>query len=102
MLDSHPTWSPDGSKLAFVRDTGDETYDIYIVNADGSSPVNVSAHPAHDWGPIWSPDSRMIAFSTQRDGDSEVYVVNVDGGGLRNLTAHPSNDIVTGWSPGGT
>jgi hypothetical protein len=35
---------------------------------------------------VWSPDGRMIAFSSWRDGQSEVYVMNADGSGQRRLT----------------
>jgi Tol biopolymer transport system component len=52
--DSHPTWSPDDGQIAFVsnRDGNDE---IYVMNADGSEPRNITNHPSKDWEPTWSP-----------------------------------------------
>ena len=50
---------------------------------------------------VWSPDGRMIAFSSWRDGRSEVYVMNADGSGQRNLSRHPARDGSPAWSPDG-
>lgn len=50
--DDHPTWSPDGSRLAFVSwRTGNA--EIWIMNLDGSGATNVTNHPAEDWDVVW-------------------------------------------------
>ena len=56
---------------------------------------------AHDVGPVWSPDVRRIAFSSERDGNPEIYVMNADGSGATRLTYNGARDLVTAWSPDG-
>jgi TolB protein len=49
-----PAWSPDGSRIAFL--TGrDGNGEIYVMNADGSGPTNLTNNPAEDYDPVWSP-----------------------------------------------
>ena len=54
--DVDPTWSPDGSKIAFTTNrgpTGDN--EIYVMNADGSNPVDLTNSPANESDPDWQP-----------------------------------------------
>ena len=53
--DTFPTWSPDGSKIAFASEGGriNAPFDIYVMNADGTSPTNISNSPADDMQPSW-------------------------------------------------
>src|SRR6266853_1626602 len=55
--DGAPVWSPDGTKIGFEAGG-----DIYVMNADGSNPVNVTNSPDWNSGIVWSPDGRTIAF----------------------------------------
>jgi tricorn protease len=73
--------------------------DIWISDRDGNRPVRITAHPAAEFAPHFSPDGRWIAFSATYDNNTDVYVVSVDGGQPRRLTWHPAADLVTGWSP---
>ena len=59
--DSHPSWSRDGRKLAFVS-RRDGNSEIYVMNADGSGLRNVTRAPSDDLDPAWSPDGGAIAF----------------------------------------
>jgi TolB protein len=110
-----PAWSPDGSKIAFVRIRGGNA-DLYVVNADGTGrrmlahvssflPNLVSLQPVGipnpNANPAWSPDGRRIAFTSSRDGNEDIYVVDVDDGGLVNLTRSRGTDRVPAWSPDG-
>jgi Tol biopolymer transport system component len=85
--DLYPTWSPDGSHLAFVSDRdGDE--DIYLISSDGTGLVNLTDNPASDFNQVWSPSGRFIAFLSDREeepGVYKLYVMNADGTGQRNL-----------------
>ena len=49
------------------------------MNADGSNVTLLTNHPAFNELPTWSPDGTKIAFTTDRDGNSEIYVMNADG-----------------------
>jgi Tol biopolymer transport system component len=91
-----PAWSPDGTRLAFVGDSG-----IYLMNADGSGVLHVIAGGTE---PAWSPDGRRIAFVM----NSQIAVVNVDGSGFAFLSAKPADfvdgpgDFSPAWSPDGS
>ena len=68
---SDPQWSPDGRRLAFVRDGS-----IWVVEADGSRQVRVTEHPAGNSKPRWSPDGRRLAFTSRRRGWSQVWLID--------------------------
>lgn len=107
----HPSWSPDGRRLAFSRDDPDDgTTDLWIVNADGTGlsrltdcpgqattgPIQ-ARRPCGDVDPAWSPDGTTIAF-TRNFG---LYTVHADGSGLRELVADVSGASTPSWSPDG-
>src|SRR6202167_2036321 len=75
--------------------------DIWVSDRDGGHPIRITAHPASEFAPHFSPDGRWIAFSANYDNNTDVYVIPVEGGQARRLTWHPAADIVTGWSPDG-
>ncbi|HEX2469713.1 MAG TPA: prolyl oligopeptidase family serine peptidase [Candidatus Limnocylindrales bacterium] len=68
---SDPQWSPDGRRLAYVRDD-----EIWIVEADGSRLTRVVAKPGGGRDPRWSPDGRRLAFLSRRRGWSQVWLVD--------------------------
>jgi tricorn protease len=75
--------------------------DIWISDRDGSRPIRITAHPASEFAPHFSPDGQWIAFSAGYDNNVDVYVVPTEGGQPRRLTWHPAADVVTGWSSDG-
>ena len=91
-----PAWSPDGSRLAFVRPSESLESGIYVMNADGSGLRLIAPRVATN--PAWSPDSTRIVFSDGRD----VYSIGADGSRAEQLTADPGNDTAPSWSPEGT
>ncbi len=91
-----PDISPDGRLIAFSYQG-----DIWVVEAIGGVARPVTAHEAHDTSPVFSPNGRSIAFSSNRHGSYDVFVVSVTGGKPRRLTYDSANDMVNGWSPDG-
>jgi dipeptidyl aminopeptidase/acylaminoacyl peptidase len=113
-FDGFPTWSPDGSRIAFESDR-DGNSEIYVMNADGSDQTRLTTDPAFDGFPDWSPNlaaqgaaldeeeyEGYLAFQTNRDLNFEVYGMNVDGTGQVNLTNDPAFDGFPSFSPTGT
>ncbi|MGK2850261.1 MAG: S9 family peptidase [Candidatus Limnocylindrales bacterium] len=68
---SDPQWSPDGRRLAFVRDG-----EVWLVEADGSRLVRVVAKPGGGRDPRWSPDGKQLAFISRRRGWSQVWLID--------------------------
>ena len=86
------TWSMDGRVLPFVT-IRDGNREIYIMNADGSNPHDLTNTPrSEEDDPVWLPDGRIL-FVTNRDGNWELYAMNRDGSGLVNLTHNPADDM---------
>jgi TolB protein len=95
-VEGQPTWSPNGTKLAYVTDVASSASGIYVVNADGSASARLTS--SSDVSPAWSPDSGRIAFNR---GVDELWVMNADGSGQRRLA--PSVTAATPrWSPDGS
>jgi Tol biopolymer transport system component len=101
-FEGYPTWSPDGTRIAFVGEVGDNA-EIFVMDADGSNIVQVTDDPEGDWDPAWSPDGKWIAFFTsQGQPASDIYVIRPNGSGLTRLTDDPGRDIQPAWSPDGS
>lgn len=76
--------------------------DLWLANRDGSSPRQLTNHPAAEFAPKFSPDGNWIAFSASYDNNTDVYLMPVSGGPAQRLTWHPGADTVNGWSPDGS
>jgi tol-pal system beta propeller repeat protein TolB len=84
--------------------TGD--LEIFVMNADGTSPINLTNSANTDLFSSWSPDGTKIAFHTFRDAgsglQSEIYVMNVNGSNQTNLSQNAAIDVNPQWSPDGS
>jgi hypothetical protein len=68
-MEFDPTWSPDGTRIAYRHQSGDDqTTEIFVMNADGSGQRNLTRNDVADWGPDWSPDGSSIAFNSAMGG----------------------------------
>ena len=106
-IDDHPTWSPNGRRLAFLRQTSGGGFAIFVMNADGSGQILVSqvgyqrSFPWNGWdgwAMSWSPDGRQIAFTDDVLPASTISIVNVDGTGRHTV----STGEAPSWSPDGS
>jgi TolB protein len=100
-----PTWSSDGSRIAYRRETNEEpTSEIYVMDADGSRKTNLTRSAGvADWGPAWSPDGTRIAWNSDRGTPGEGlrgYVMNPDGSGVAPIGADVFFEYPA-WSPDG-
>jgi tricorn protease len=91
-----PDISPDGKLVAFSY-----LGDIWTVEAIGGVARHVTMHEKHDVEPIFSPDGKHIAFSSNRYGSYDVFVVPIHGGRPTRLTYDSADDHANGWSPDG-
>jgi tricorn protease len=73
--------------------------DIWTADESGSNIQRITANPARDVYPRFSPDGKWIAFSSDRNGNLDVYIVASQGGQPKQLTFHSADDNVLGWTP---
>ena len=100
--DEHPSWSPDGRRIAFASDQAGHS-DIFVMNADGSAPSPLTNSPFGAYYPNWSPDGAFIAYVGASDaasyGNLDIYVMDSDGRENRRLTTDRGDDLFPAWSP---
>jgi len=103
-----PLPSPDGRWVVFTRRAWDEaanknTTSLWLVSADGSTVRRVtSARQMADTSPAWSPDSRSIAFISNRGGSSQIWAIALDGGEAAQVSSLPVDLDNLRWSPDGS
>jgi Tol biopolymer transport system component/DNA-binding winged helix-turn-helix (wHTH) protein len=100
-LETNPSVSPDGSKLAFESNRTGFT-EIWTSNVDGTNPTQITnmGHPITG-SPTWSPDGQTIAFDSRAGGVPRIYLVPAAGGKVEPLTAPNEMSVTPNWSPDG-
>ncbi len=102
MFDRDPVWSPDGQQILFWSFRSGN-FDIWVMDADGTNPINLTNDPAADLAPDWGPDGQDIIFVSDREDDAlQIYRMTATGTNVQRLTTDIS--IINGrpkYSPDG-
>ncbi|MFI3265910.1 MAG: S41 family peptidase [Rikenellaceae bacterium] len=97
---SNPLWlryssiSPDGSTIAFKYKG-----DIYTVSTNGGQATQLTSTSEHETTPIWSNDSKTLAFASDKDGGFDIYTIDVKGGPATKITSHSVAETPLAFSP---
>ena len=93
-------WSPDGTRIAFscrrgtpIQVGGVPTFEICVMNADGSGIARLTFNAIGDLTPTWSPDGQRIVFHA----GSQLFEVNANGGVAEQLTIPPGLNLLANW-----
>ncbi|MGB6043759.1 MAG: hypothetical protein WBF93_11435, partial [Pirellulales bacterium] len=92
----YPAISPDGKQIVFVY-----RGDLWLVSSEGGRARQLTTHEDYEKWPVWSPDSKQIAFASDRHGNDDVFVMSAEGGSPERLTFHSATDTPTSFSPDG-
>jgi Tol biopolymer transport system component len=100
-----PTWSPDGTEIAYDAAGIQGWDDIYVSNADGTHTQQLTHSPGYEAAPAWSPDGTQIVFEliktahSMSEGHADLYVINADGSHLRPLVRGSAAKWRADWQP---
>jgi TolB protein len=96
-----PSWSPDGSRLAYVSFETRKPV-VYVHTLSTGSRLAVADFPGSNSAPAWSPDGRSLAVALTRDGVSQIYLISADGGAPpKRLVTSSGIDTEPQFSPDG-
>ncbi|TAL56196.1 Tol-Pal system beta propeller repeat protein TolB [Pandoraea sp.] len=95
-----PSWSPDGTKVAYVSFERQKPI-VYIHDLPTGRRVMIANYKGNNSAPAWSPDGRTLALALSLTGNTQIYSINANGGGLRRLSRGSGIDTEPQYSPDG-
>jgi Tol biopolymer transport system component len=111
--DNFPMWSPSGDRIGFTRDTHTTAFDIFTIKPDGTDLKQLTNAPGNDAHCAWSPDGKLILFSSSRlgfrdeaplyDGSpqpyAELFLMNADGSNQHTISDDKWEEGTPAWVP---
>jgi len=95
-----PSWSPDGTRLAYVSFENKKPV-IYVHTLATGKRTVVANFKGSNSAPAWSPDGHKLALVLSKDGGSQIFIANADGSGARRLSTASSINTEPFFSPDG-
>ena len=89
------------TRIAYVSGVDRTAKELYVMDYDGSNPMAITGNQSINLSPRWSPDGRMIAYTSYRNGNPDLFLLNFDSGRRDVLSAHQGLNATPAWSPDG-
>jgi len=96
-----PSWSPDGSKLAYVSFEKRKS-EIYVQNLFSQKREKVATFEGINGAPAWSPDGKKLAITLSKSGNPDIFVLTLATKKLKQITKHWGIDTEPSWTPDGS
>lgn len=96
----HASYSPDRTRIVFSSNRSG-TFDIWVMDADGSALTRVTSGPGAETEPVWTPDGKRIVYTASTGGQTQIASIGVDGSDPQTLTDTPGGNISPAVSPDG-
>ena len=96
-----PSWSPDGTKLAYVSFEKKKPI-IFVQSLVSGQRIVLANFKGNNSAPAWSPDGTKLAIVLTYSANSQIYVINADGTGLQQVSFSNGIDTEPEWSPDGS
>lgn len=93
-----PSWSPDGSRLAYVSFESKRAQ-IFTQILSSGERYKISEFKGLNGAPVWSPDGKKLAMTLSKDGNPDIYIMTLKDKSLKRLTKHWSIDTEPAWMP---
>ena len=93
-----PSWSPDGTRLAYVSFLGGRP-EIYVQNIFSAKKEKIASFKGLNNAPRWSPDGKQLALTLSKDGNPEIYILNTSSRKLTRITKNYAIDTEPEWLP---
>ncbi len=84
----YPQISPNGKQIVFSYKG-----DLYVMPSEGGNARQLTDNPAYDFCPVWSHDSKTIAFASDRYGNFDIFTIPADGGESKRITTNSAREI---------
>jgi len=89
------------TRIAYVSATSRTSKEIFVMDYDGAGPSPLTGNQSINLSPRWSPDGRMLAYTSYRNGNPDLYLLNFDSGRRDVISAQQGLNATPGWSPDG-